>query len=132
VNGEKGSFVSCGTADLALPVAKTGAPCAVDQGIACSFDDTVLLQCQGGAWSELRHCAPSTCANTRTASGARQLVCENGGFGLGDPCGFPAGAVVCSADLGALLQCTNGITTVEQACATGTQCAQVGNAYVCQ
>jgi hypothetical protein len=131
VNGEKGAFVTCGTADLPLPVAKTGAPCGIDQGIACSFDDSVLLECTSGTWTELRHCAPSTCANTRTSSGTRQLACENGGFGLGDPCAFPTGAVVCSADLGALLQCDNGVTTVEEACTGGTRCQQVDNAYVC-
>jgi hypothetical protein len=131
--------VTCGTTFFA----QSGAPCAgqVPTGAqfegACSFDLTKVEVCQNGVWVDGIHCPPSACANVPKSSSSlcSGSMCSNCGETVGDVCSFQAGAVICSTDLSAILQCSNGKTTVYQQCGTA-KCTEVSQggmiALACQ
>jgi hypothetical protein len=130
LNSSHSTFIACGTQAVHQPYAKSGAPCGAEGGAACTFDGAIVLECVGGSWLESRHCAPSQCV-AKAQSGAVQ--CDNGGYAVGDRCGFSAGQVVCSTDLSQILQCQGGVTSVKQSCAAGTSCtARADGALACQ
>ena len=122
---DKGEAVVCGDQGTGVYFAVEGADCASDGDAACSIDQTIALQGQGGVWVAGRHCPPSACA--RTSNG---IECANGGSSVGDLCSFSAGAVVCSTDLTKILQCSNGRTTVLRDCGS-QRCAQDQNGLTC-
>jgi hypothetical protein len=94
---------------------------------ACSFDLSKVEECVNGAWVDAIHCPPSSCTllppspTGETCSGTQ---CANCGESVGDLCDFPAGDVICSTDLSAILECSDGKTVVEKSCGGG-KCEEV-------
>ena len=119
-DGLYNSEVACGPNLYAI----SGNLCPWEQVKACSLDLTKVELCTNGVWVDGIHCPPSSCANVENA-GCVGTFCSNCGYSTGDLCSFSAGSVVCSTDLGALLECSNGRTVVYQACTGATKCVQV-------
>jgi hypothetical protein len=109
--------ILCGTASTGSGAyyAKSGAPCAQDDTVACSFDRQIVEQCIGGIWVDTVHCPPSNCGYVDLGNGPG-IQCANGGYTLGDTCAFQAGGVVCSTDLTKILQCSNAKATLFKDC----------------
>lgn len=109
--------------------AKEGAPCRRETTAACSFDKTVMHQCVNGIWLASRRCPPSECTyvNGDVQSG---MGCANGGYSLGDRCGFTGGSVACSTDLSMILGCSDGKTVMIRSCGE-QKCARTEGGLTC-
>lgn len=127
------SFVTCSaTPEDGLPLAAPGGDCPSDTAAACSFDRQQVLWCIDGRWEAAVSCPPSECGFYTPEGGSRAVHCTNGGYGVGDRCRFDAGAVVCSADLGAILGCSAGRTVVVRDCGAQHCALMPGNVLSCE
>jgi hypothetical protein len=109
--------------------AATDLPCVTEGAQSCSFDQTTVLRCSKGSWATAVHCAPSACQNLPIGDGTScsGTWCANCGYTMGDMCDFSAGGVLCSTDLGAIVQCTDGQVTLYETCSPKT-CARTSAA----
>jgi hypothetical protein len=64
--------VGCGVNNF--PLTQSGLPCANEKSLACSFDTTTVLECDGGVWTASEHCGSKVCGGVACTTSAPYCV----------------------------------------------------------
>jgi hypothetical protein len=91
--------------------------------VICSSDQKQMFNCVDGVTVVKQTCSDGQeCRRARKSDGSVFLHCAPSGYVSGDPCHFPDGALICSADQTMVLVCKDGMMNVDTMCESGSTC----------
>ena len=120
--------VRCGGVNYGI----AGRACNIEDDQICTAAADIVLRCRAGTWAEAIHCDPSHCTEVPESDGQACFGswCANCGYSEGDMCAFAPGLSSCSTDLRSIVQCSDGVVTVERECNQDQTCVLFGDGTV--
>lgn len=123
--GAKGCAEGATQIDCDTTIQTVGAPCEGEDH-ACTADKKQMLSCKGNKFAVAENCrGPKACTIKD-----REIGCDGGDQGVGDPCAHD-GDYACQSDKKAILKCSGAKWAVEQKCAAKQSCAVTGDKVGC-
>jgi hypothetical protein len=100
-----------------------GDPCSFDAGnVVCSTDRMAKLACADGETVVKETCPAGQECKRILQDAMFYIDCAPAGYKVDDPCHFPEGTLLCSADNSAVLACRNKHMQLETTCEGGKTC----------